>query len=76
MAIISLASLAVRHLSTKQVELFWPDSQPGYRIETTGTLEVPAIWAPLNLPVATSGGQLRVAVDSTEDQRYFRLISP
>jgi hypothetical protein len=73
--IVPPAMIAVS-LANGSVELSWPESAAGYRVETTASLTPPFAWQPLPNSVTQANGLFRVLVDPTETQRYFRLVAP
>ncbi len=58
------------------LELAWPDTAPGYNVESTTNLATPVFWAPITNATIQSGGQFGVIIDVDETERYFRLRAP
>ena len=73
--IAASASLSVARNGTF-VQLSWPDSAPGYTLETATNLASPIFWSATTNGVSQAGGQFRVLVNPDEAERYFRLRAP
>ncbi len=58
------------------VQLAWPETAPGYTLETASSLVVPIEWTPSTNAVTQSAGQFRVELPPGETERYFRLRAP
>jgi hypothetical protein len=58
------------------VQLTWPDTAPGYTLETTTNLTSPIDWTISTNVVTQSAGQFRMLVNPEEPERYFRLRAP
>jgi hypothetical protein len=58
------------------VELSWPLSASGYRVESAASLTSPILWQAVTNNVTQASGFFRLLVDDTEAQRYFRLVAP
>jgi hypothetical protein len=58
------------------VQLSWPDTAPGYTLETATNLTSPILWTATTNAVAQSGGQFSVTISAEEFERYFRLRAP
>ncbi|MBI5387028.1 MAG: M36 family metallopeptidase [Verrucomicrobia bacterium] len=56
-----------------QTVLWWPDTSPGYRLQSATNLASPIFWLLVPNPVVQTNGQFRVTVEAIESQRFFRL---
>jgi hypothetical protein len=61
-----------------RIFLTWPESSPGFHIETTTNLAPPIAWeTPVEAPFLQNGlYQLAIPLEVSEPQRYFRLVAP
>jgi hypothetical protein len=69
-------ALSARALGPNAVELTWPATAPGYRVETCASLEPPIFWVPATNAVAQVNGVFQVLVTPSVEQQYFRLAAP
>jgi hypothetical protein len=76
LTIVPSVMLSARSLDANTVELTWPSTAPGYRLETCATLEAPIFWVPTTNTVTQAGGVFRVLVAPSVEQQYFRLAAP
>jgi hypothetical protein len=76
LTIVPSVTLSARALDTNTVELRWPATAPGYRVETCASLEPPIFWVPTTNVVTQVGGVFRVLVAPAVEQQYFRLVAP
>ncbi len=58
----------------RRIELSWPDSNLGYRVETLGTGPQAQAWQPIGQAAVKSGGQYRLTIPSDEGAGFFRLF--
>jgi len=58
----------------RRMELSWPDSNPGYRIETLGTGPQSQAWQPIGQAAVKAGGQYRMTIPLDGDSGFFRLF--
>ena len=58
----------------RRIELSWPDSHLGYRVEVIGTTPRAQAWQPIGQAAAKSGGQYRLTIPTDEDAGFFRLF--
>ncbi len=58
------------------LELTWPDTAPGYNVESTTNLAAPVLWTPVTNVVMQSGGLFRMIINVEEVERYFHLRAP
>ena len=76
LVIVPSVGLSVRGLGIDTVELTWPGTAPGYRVETCASLEPPIFWIPTTNAVTQANGVFRVLVTPSVEQQYFRLVAP
>ncbi len=58
------------------LELNWPATSGGFRLESTGSLGAEAEWTVVGDTVQTTGSTNRVTVPRTDPQRHYRLRRP
>lgn len=58
----------------RRIELSWPDSNLGYRIETLGTGPQSQAWQPIGQAAVKAGGQYRMTIPLDGDSGFFRLF--
>lgn len=58
----------------RQIELSWPDSQLGYRVEVLGTKAPAQAWQPIGQAAAKSAGRYRLTIPTDDDSGFFRLF--
>lgn len=58
----------------RRIELTWPDSNLGYRVEALGTGPQAQAWQPIGQAAAKSGGQYRLTIPANQDASFFRLF--
>ncbi|HKX60688.1 MAG TPA: Ig-like domain-containing protein, partial [Verrucomicrobiae bacterium] len=76
LTIVPSVALSARALGTNAVELTWPATAPGYRVETCASLEPPIFWVPTTNAVTQANGVFQVLVTPSVEQQYFRLAAP
>jgi len=58
------------------INLWWPDTAPGYRLETTPDLTPPVLWQTVPEAVVQLNGHFRVSIAASNTFQYFRLRAP
>jgi len=53
--------------------LSWPETSPGYTLETRASLQIGALWSTATNAVVLTNGQYRATVPLSDTQRFFRL---
>lgn len=68
-------SLTVFGASTN-IQLSWPISSAGFRVEKTDSLSPPIVWAGVTNAPTIIGNKYQVTLDKTNETQFFRLIKP
>lgn len=67
--------LTITRIGVNQVRLSWPSPSTGYNLESTGNLNSPIIWTPVNTTVTDNGllKSVTLFIDGNTAARFFRL---
>jgi uncharacterized repeat protein (TIGR01451 family) len=70
-----IPTLTITRQGANQVTLSWPSPSTGFNLESTGNLNSPIVWTPVNATI-TDNGLLRsvtLFIDLNSQARFFRL---
>lgn len=56
--------------------LLWPDSAPGYRVESALSLSPSSSWSNVAGGLQTNGGFISIVLPITRGQKFYRLVRP
>jgi hypothetical protein len=68
--------LAVARTATNTVAVFWPNADPGWKLQWTAALAPPASWTELPPPYATNGSNCVFVGPPPVANRFYRLHKP
>jgi hypothetical protein len=72
---LSLSPLPVLQITNigANLQVFWPTSAVGYRLESAATLQSPANWVPVTNPVSVIGNVNSVSLTPAAPSTFYRL---
>jgi len=57
----------------RSLAISWPDTFPGYTVQSSPTLGAGAVWTPVSAPPVLAGGVYKVTLSATNPAGFFRL---
>jgi uncharacterized repeat protein (TIGR01451 family) len=68
-------TLTITRIGANQLTLSWPSPSTGYNLESTGNLNSPIVWTPVNATVTDNGllKSVTLFIDLNTGARFFRL---
>lgn len=74
---LSIGPVIVATASTgTTLNLFWPDTTTGYRVESALSLSPPVTWSSEPGSLQTNGGSISIALPISGAQKFYRLAKP